>query len=241
MEEVTGIRSSRLKHIPIAERGKRKLLPEEEKGSAFREILRMLDSTGYKYVCETLNACDYGAPQIRERVIFIGLREGTPTMPPPTHSAIPNGSHRSWKTFWEATADLSSDNAKSTQYSEKTSSYMKLIPPGGHWRQLPNELIPIALGGAYNSGGGKMGFFRKLSWDEPSPTLVTSPTQKGSIVGHPDMNRPLSVEEYKRLQGFPDDWHLPGGIHQQYKLIGNAVSVHFSFALAQHLVKLLGW
>ena len=78
-----------------------------------------------------------------------------------------------------------------------------MIPPGGYWRHLPKDMIEKAMGGAYHSGGGKMGFYRRLAWDEPSPTVVTSPTQKGTLLIHPELDRPLSVREYKRIQGFP--------------------------------------
>lgn len=243
MEEVPGLESSRLVHIPISERGKRALKPEEEEGSAFKEVIRMLESTGYKFVHGRLNAADYGAPQVRERLVFIGLRDGTPSLPPPTHSLSTTGdlftsSLLPWNTYWEATADLSQDG-DSANFSEKIADYMRVIPPGGHWRQLPEDVIPMAMGGAYEAGGGKMGFYRRLAWDEPSPTVVTSPLQKGTIFGHPEQLRPLSISEYKRIQGFPDDWFLPGSNMDRYKLIGNAVSVHFSFALAKHVISLL--
>jgi len=243
MEEVPGLKSSRLVHVPINERKNRDLTPDEEAGSAFNEVLRMLQTTGYQFVYGKLNAADYGAPQVRERLIFIGARDFLPSLPEPTNDLIPGAglfsiSLRPWTTFWEATADLKEDGGY-VNYSDTVKRYMGLVPPGGHWRQLPENILPQAMGGAYNSGGGKMGFFRRLSLDEPSPTLVTSPTQKGTIFGHPVLLRPLGINEYKRLQGFPDDWFIPGSLRDKYKLIGNAVSVHFSFVLANHLKLLM--
>lgn len=244
MEEVTGLRSARLKHIPISERDNRPLPPESQKGSAFAVILEMLNSTGYCFVWGNLNAADFGAPQFRERLIFIGLRDGKPSLPLPTHAASPESdlfgvSVMPWNTLWEAVADLPIDNSEFIGLSPTRSSYMKLIPPGGHWRQLPEELIPKAMGGAYCAGGGKMGFYRRLSWDEPTPVVVTSPVQLGTMLCHPELLRPLSINEYRRVQGFPDDWHLPGNLGSKYRLVGNAVPVHLSYAIARHIVSLL--
>lgn len=58
------------------------------------------------------------------------------------------------------------------------------------------------MGKAYKLGGGKTGFYRRIAWDRPSPTLVTSPTMPATDLCHPKELRPLSVEEYKRVQGF---------------------------------------
>ena len=70
-----------------------------------------------------------------------------------------------------------------------------MVTEGGNWRDLPENIIPIAMGGAYKSGGGKVGFYRRLSYDQPSPTVVTSPVQKATMMCHPTQDRPLSVKE----------------------------------------------
>lgn len=245
MEEVEGLQSARLKHITITERETRQLSPEEEKGSAFKLIVEMLKSTGYNITFSTLNAADYGAPQIRKRLIFIGLREGEPSLPEPTHTNNPQthlkGKKLSpWTTFWEASADLQNREQEYLNFSKKVTPFMELVPPGGNWRNLPEDVVQSAMGGAYTSGGGKMGYYRRLAWDEPSPTVVTSPTQMATLFCHPEALRPLSVEEYKRLQGFPDDWYLPASTSAKYKLIGNAVPVHLSYAIALKVQELLG-
>ena len=69
---------------------------------------------------------------------------------------------------------------------------------------------------------------RRLSWDEPSLTLTTSPSQKQTERCHPDETRPLTVREYARIQGFPDSWQFAGGVGSCYKQIGNAVAVNFA-------------
>ncbi|MEM3193042.1 MAG: DNA cytosine methyltransferase [Candidatus Parvarchaeota archaeon] len=239
MEEVPGILSSRLKHFPISERGKRPPTEDEVKGSAFKVILQMLNSTGYKLVYGILNAADFGSPQVRERVLFIGLREGNPTLPEQTHSGSGIPGTLPWNSFWEATADLLPEGDEFARLSTTAKEYMRYVPPGGNWRELPEEFIGKAMGGAYNAGGGKMGFYRRLSWDEPSPALVTAPSQKGTMLVHPEYDRFISVREYARIQGFPDDWLVQGSMEDKYRLIGNAVPVHLSYAVALHVNRLL--
>ena len=88
---------------------------------------------------------------------------------------------------------------------------------------MPQKLQKEALGNSYYAGGGKTGFLRRLAWDKPAPTLVTDPSMPATDLAHPELNRPLSIEEYKRVQEFPDDWKLAGNLRYQYKQIGNAV------------------
>lgn len=107
---------------------------------------------------------------------------------------------------------------------------------GGNWRNLPADLIPKAMGGAYRSGGGKVGFYRRLDYNQPCPTLVTSPVQKATMLCHPTQDRPLSVKEYARIQGFPDEWIIKGSTSECYKQIGNAVPVGLGKTIGQMLI-----
>jgi DNA (cytosine-5)-methyltransferase 1 len=237
MEEVPGILSSRIKHFPYYDKYKRTPSPEEERGSAFRVIMEMLHSTGYNIEHRVLNAADYGTPQVRNRVVFIGLRDGQPSFPPPEYSGDGDRALLPWNTLWDSVRGLR--GTADARLAGKTAEYMGYVPPGGNWVDLPVQIAREAMRGGYDSEGGRMGFFRRLAWDEPSPTLVTSPTQKGTYLVHPELDRPLSVAEYKRLQGFPDDWTIPGNTSDRYRLIGNAVPVYLSRAVAYHIRKLL--
>ena len=89
------------------------------------------------------------------------------------------------------------------------------------------------MGGAYESGGGKVGFYRRLSYSQPSPTLVTSPVQKATMMCHPTLDRPLSIREYARVQQFPDSWVFMGTSAAKYRQIGNAVPVGLAMALGK--------
>lgn len=92
------------------------------------------------------------------------------------------------------------------------------------------------MGGAYKSGGGKVGFYRRLSYNQPSPTIVTSPIQKATMMCHPTQNRPLSVKEYARIQQFPNDWIFIGTTAAKYRQIGNAVPIGFAEAIGKAII-----
>ncbi|WP_353740064.1 DNA cytosine methyltransferase [Phosphitispora fastidiosa] len=91
------------------------------------------------------------------------------------------------------------------------------------------------MGGAYKSGGGKVGFYRRLDYEQPSPTLVTSPVQKATMFCHPTQDRPPSVREYARIQQFPDSWTIEGTVGNCYRQIGNAVPLGLGRAVGQVL------
>jgi DNA (cytosine-5)-methyltransferase 1 len=243
MEEVPGILSARIRHVPIKERGKRPLSPEEEPGSAWKVVVEELKKTGYIIAWKVLNAADYGTPQERERVIVIGVRPDLsvrPHFPDPTHSRRPGGlvKRAPWLTLLEALSDIR-DHIGYISLPPKYAEYMRYVPPGGNWRQLPDELKPEAMGGAYSAGGGRMGFYRRLAWFEPAPTLVTSPAMKATMMVHPWEDRPLSVREYLRVQGFPDDWKVVVPVQDAYRLFGEAVPVLLARAIAETVKSLI--
>jgi len=117
--------------------------------------------------------------------------------------------------------------------------YYRLLKEGQNWKNLSVENQKEALGRSFYSQGGKTGFLRRLAWDKPSPTLVTHPTMPATDLAHPELDRPLSVQEYKRIQEFPDEWIIAGKLLDQYKQIGNAVPVSLGYAIGKHFIKLL--
>lgn len=112
-----------------------------------------------------------------------------------------------------------------------------MIPEGGNWRSLPPAVQKAALGGSYEAGGGKTGFYRRLAWDRPSPTITGRANRKGSALCHPDQDRPISVLEAAALQGFPAYWQFIGAMNAQYMQIGNAVPVPLGEAIGRAIVK----
>lgn len=236
MENVKGLLSSTIKHRPLKDRDKEPLTEEEKPGSAFNVIKNTLMSLGYKIEYGVLDAVHYGVPQFRERLIIIGSRDHEDIfLPVPTHFPSHQDPNYRWRTLRDAIQDLEDDPGEYIQFSEERLKYLRMVPPGGNWRDLPEDVKPIAMGGAYHSGGGKIGFYRRLDYDQPSPTLVTSPVQKATMFCHPTQDRPLSVKEYARIQQFPDDWQFEGKISDQYRLIGNAVPVGLGYAIGQTL------
>ena len=242
-ENVKGLVSAAIKHVSFYERIKKKdeeLAPEERLGSAFEVILDEFRETNYGLNYEVVNSADYGSPQKRRRLILFGSRDGKEIpMPSPTHGSkkevdVVQEKRRPWVTLREALKDIDDPNPEFLPFPS-WGKYMKYIPEGGDWRDLPKELKKEAMKGAYFSQGGRTGYFRRLSWDKPSPTLLTSPVFKGTVLGHPEKDRPLSIREYARIQGFPDEWEFVDHIATKYRLIGEAVPVQLSSALARQI------
>lgn len=239
MENVRGLLSATLRHRPIAERLGDPLTPEEERGSAFAVILAEFERIGYSFTYGLLNAADYGCPQVRERVIILGSRDSEMLrLPDKTHQKE-GGRLPRWRTLRDAFNGLHDPDPQFQSYSESRLQYLRLVPEGGNWRSLPRDLIPAAMGGAFTSGGGKVGFYRRLAWDKPAPTVTTSPAQKATDMCHPSFDRPISVREAARLQGFPDDWTFCGSLSDQYRQIGNAVPTHLGKAIGQALLQVM--
>jgi DNA (cytosine-5)-methyltransferase 1 len=239
IENVRGLLSAPLKHIPKSERNGDALSEEEKAGGVLKYILSVLKNAGYAVSFNLYNAANFGSPQKRERVVFICSRDGK--IPPylvPTNSEDSSFNLPKWKTLREAIGNLKCEH-KFIPFPEKRLFYYRMLKAGQNWKALPLELQKKALGGAFNSGGGKSGFLRRLAWDEPSPTLVTHPAMPATDLAHPVENRPLSVQEYKKIQEFPDNWQIEGSLLEQYKQIGNAVPISLAKAIGKMVVALL--
>ena len=241
MENVKGLLSAPIQHRPHNMRGNDypPLSKLEMRGAALQMVLCEFKTLGYSVVYNLLEAADYGVPQNRQRVIFIGSRDSEPiTFPVATHSKDGKNLPK-WRTLKDALTNLSDSQPQFSKYSESRLKYLKFLKEGQNWRYLPEDLKKEAMGGAYNSGGGKVGFYRRLSWNKPSPTVTTSPYQKATDMCHPVELRPLSVRECARIQTFPDDWIFHGSVSSKYKQIGNAVPVQLAFTIGDYLYKLI--
>jgi DNA (cytosine-5)-methyltransferase 1 len=238
MENVKGLLSSSIKHVPLSERNRiNKLSDDEQPGSVFQVVKDQLESMGYKIIYGLLDAVNYGVPQFRERLVILGSRDNEDIfLPMPTHFQLHQENEYKWKTLKDAIEDLENNPGPYLKFSQARIELLDLVPEGGNWRDLPKELIKKAMGGAYLSSGGKVGFFRRLAYAEPSPTLVTSPIQKASMLCHPKQNRPLSIKEYARIQQFDDNWIFTGSINSIYKQIGNAVPIGLGRAIGKALL-----
>lgn len=239
IENVRGLLSAPLNHRPHAERGNENapLETNEKPGGALTYILQLLRQGGYSFSFNLYNTANYGVPQIRERVVIICSRDGdkVPYLNP-THSDDVRYSLPNWRTLRDAIHNLDDSQAKYIDFPKKRLVYYRMLKEGQYWKHLPINLQKEALGKSYYSGGGKTGFLRRLGWEKPSCTLVTHPAMPATDICHPECDRPLSIQEYKRIQQFPDDWVVCGSLIDQYRQIGNAVPVGFGEAIGRAIL-----
>ncbi len=236
IENVRGLMSCPIKHRPHCRRGESfdTLQTDELTGGALLHIIKIMEDNGYSVSFNLYNAANFGTPQKRERIIIVCNRSDikVPHLKP-THSEDEKWGLKPWETFRMAVDGLTDHHH--VNFPESRLKYYRLLKEGQNWRNLPKELQQEAMGNSYFAGGGKTGFYRRLAWDAPSPTVVTHPAMPATDLCHPAEDRPLSVEEYKRVQEFPDNWEITGSITDQYKQIGNAVPVSLGVAVGKCL------
>lgn len=202
-----------------------------DNGRTYKTITNVFEECGYLIQRRILNAWDYGNAQKRERLITIGIRKDLinklSIQFPKPHKYKP------------VLRDVLQNVPKSecAQYSEYKRKIFCLVPPGGYWRDIPEGIAKEYMKSCWNMGGGRTGILRRLSMDEPSLTVLTSPSQKQTDRCHPLEPRPFSVRENARIQSFPDEWIFCGGISSQYKQVGNAVPVNLAFDIAVEIRK----
>ncbi|MBO0409496.1 DNA cytosine methyltransferase [Enterococcus hulanensis] len=228
IENVRGLLSAK---YPIEEFG------EPVKGGALFYVVNLLKRYGYSVSFELYNSANFGAPQVRERIILL-CKLGKKKVPylTPTHSNCTETHLKPWVTLGEALEGIEDKEQHHVDFPEKRLKYFRLLKQGQNWRNLPEDIQPEAMGKSFGLGGGKTGFYRRLSFDKPSPTLVTHPAMPATDLCHPIEDRPLSIEEYRRIQGFPDDWKFCGKITDIYKQIGNAVPIELGRAVGRTIL-----
>lgn len=238
MENVRGLQSAKLNSVP-AEYAEYEPI-KDVKGSAFHFMVAEFRKLGYSISHALLNAANYGVPEKRERIVVIGHRGERVPIPSPTHSENGEFGTKKWNTLRSCIGDMEHrTDLHYTELRKRSLPYMKILKEGQNWRNLPEDMAMQAMGKAYFLSGGKTGFLRRLKFDEPSPTLVTSPTMPATLLCHPTQLRPLSIEEYARIQQFPDSWTFNGRLETIYKQIGNAVPVGLGQAVGQQIMRFI--
>lgn len=204
-----------------------------DKGRTYQTMLNVFEDAGYSIQKKVLNAWDYGVAQKRERLITIGIRKDlvdkiTFEFPEP-HEYKP------------VLRDVLQDVPESlgSPYGETKKKLFELVPPGGYWRDIDPKLAKEYMKSCWNMEGGRTGILRRLSMDEPSLTVLTSPSQKQTERCHPLEARPFTVRENARCQSFPDEWEFCGKVASQYKQVGNAVPVNLAYEIAKEIMKSL--
>ena len=201
-------------------------------GKTIEKIIDTLNKNKlYNISYKCLDASKYDVPQKRERVFIVGVIENiTQTFNFPKESLTK-------KVLKDVLYNVPQSNG--ANYNENKIKLFKMIPQGGCWVNLPENLQKEYLGNSYNSGGGKRGILYRLSMEKPSLTLLCTPSQKQTERCHPLEERPLTIREYARVQSFDDSYEFIGSLNSQYKQIGNAVPVELAKHMGEELIKLL--
>ena len=256
MENVRGLLSAALNHRQIKLRpgnGGDDLADHELPGSVIRlfcEDLNRITGGAYHMDCFEVNSVNYGAPQIRERAIFIGNRfNAVVDFPNPTHGVarevdgtfdgllFGQSQLNPWHTLRDVIGDLKEANPIVLDFSPRKKAFLDMVPPGSNWRSLPEEIQRESMGAAWHAKGGRSGWWRRLTMDLPCPTLMTMPNHASTSLCHPTETRALSLREYARIQEFPDDWMFCGTTAEKYAQVGNAVPVRLAKVSGEIIAK----
>ena len=218
-------------------------------GKAVRDIMGRLQKLGYTVEYQILSSEEYGVPQKRHRVVFIGNREGTPIAWPERT----NGEGlKPFTTIREAIGDLpalaNGENRGVLPYARKANGEyqnmlragsravhnhaaprlepinierMKHIPRGGSWRDVPFELLPAGMKKARRCDHTKR--YGRMMWEGLSCTVLTKCDLHWGAYIHPEQDRVITVREAARIQSFPDWFQFEGPRTEQYVQVGNAV------------------
>jgi DNA (cytosine-5)-methyltransferase 1 len=241
MENVRGLHS-----MPLVPKSQSARVPTFEPwmadhGSLLKALVRDLRGFGYSVDVFLVNSINYGAPQIRERMFIMGNRLGQPNrLAEPTHSNRPQDQLPAFRSLRDAIGDDFVDGyAEVMNFSPRKLGYLAMVPPGGNWRSLPVEIQKESMGKAWYLKGGRSATWRRLSWDFPSPTVVTMPNHASTSMCHPDELRALTVGECAAIQEFPADWEFLGTTAEKYRQIGNAVPVRLGKIAGDAIAEIL--
>ena len=197
------------------------------KGKTRQEIIKNFENLGYTVACQILNAADYGVPQVRKRVIFIGSLHQQNIIFPKKEVT----KYASVKSALENYPVLASGetstipNHKAMRHSEQMLTKMSYISDGGNRTEIPLSIRPKS---------GDVRKYIKYKSDMPS-VCVTGDMRK---IFHYNQNRALTVRELAKLQSFPDDFVFQGGSLAQQQQVGNAVPPKMAAAIAKVIIKM---
>jgi len=238
MENVDGMLSAALKHRPLKARGKESpaLRWEERKGSFLHWLLTELAKLDYSVAWGVCEAAEHGVPQLRQRAMLIGVREDSPCfLPPATHGSPGRPEYLTLRKALRGIKVL----GPIQPLSERKKAVFKLIPAGGNWRDLSPTQQAATMGAAFHADGGKSGWWRRLAWDEPAPTILGMPDHSSTALIHPDEVRCLSLNECAAVQTFPKWVKFAGSPRSQYQQVGNAVPPRLAERLGNWLAQYL--
>lgn len=191
------------------------------KGEDFNLIMQSFADLGYKIFWKILNAADYGAPQLRERVFLVGIRDDLNInfmFPLPTHG--PDSPTKvKYVTTREAIADVQDENEEVLPYSGKYGYLIPDIPVGENYRFYTEEMGHPNPLFAWRSKFSN--FLYKMDPDDVCRTVIA---YQGKYDGPFHWkNRKCTVSELQRLQGFPKDFVIDQTYAEGVKQVGNSV------------------
>lgn len=201
------------------------------KGMAIRQIVKdfaHIDGAGYRIYINLFNFAQYGVPQLRERVLIIGVRNDIPfefKKPQPTHDA---SNYVTTGQALEGVEKVPYNNEK-LNIKERTARIISLIPEGGNFTSIPKD-SPYYVKGMISH------VYRRLNRNKPSTTIIAG-GGGGTWGYHYSEPRPLTNRERARLFGYPDDFIFEGTITEVRKQIGNSVPPAGVKAVAKELMK----
>lgn len=219
-------------------------------GRAVQAIVHGLSKLGYEVQYKILRAEEFGVPQERRRIFFVGNRMGLPIVwPKPSHGP----KLEPFVSVWDAIGDLTPlengedpkeqvpyrsapqndyqmalrgsqclvANHSAPRLAEINLKRMKYIPEGGSWRDVPQHLLPRGMTKARRCDHTKR--YGRLRKEGLASTILTKCDLHWGAFIHPEQDRVLTVREAARLQSFPDSFEFRGSRTEQYVQVGNAV------------------
>lgn len=208
--------------------------------SVIVEDLSTIKGIGYNVVYKLLNASDFGVPQNRQRVVFVGIRKDLgktfvfPEEQPKTNLTLEN-------VLLNIPKDV--PNQVDWPLSPQALSMIEHIPQGGSWKDVPDDFLSPRFQRIkadmkrYHSPN----FYRRFALDEINGTITASAQPENCGIVHPLHNRRYTIREIARIQSFPDDFIFiddsPKNIAAMYKVIGNAVPPGLAKVIAQAIMQ----
>jgi len=202
-------------------------LHNHNKGETRKEIIKDFEELGYKVDCKILNSADYGVPQVRRRVIFIGSSTNQKIEFPPKEVEKYVSVKEALSTYpkLESGEESSIPNHIAMSHSEQMLKKMKYVSDGGDRNEIPVKIRPKS---------GDVRKYIKYASDKPS-VCVTGDMRK---IFHYEQNRALTVRELAKLQSFPDDFVFKGNRISQQQQVGNSVPPKMAEAIAKVIIKM---
>lgn len=227
-------------------------LLETERGLFLNLIIKKLSSLGYTTSYASLNANDYGVPQIRRRLFVVGnknkkifqfpkrieqqytVRDAIDDLPTIDNGALisrlpyATDAHSDYARFLRCDSGGCANNLTTKSAPHIIARY-EHVPPGGNWKDIPTSLMENYK----DRERCHTGIYHRLLWDQPS--VVLGNFRKNMLI-HPEQNRGLSVREAARIQSFPDHFEFCGSIGFQQQQVGNAVPPLLAKSLFQAIL-----